>query len=79
MTQLTASGLIRILGQVTVIMVVPILGGTVAGIVIDRFLATSPLFVLAGFLAGNLLAFLTLWLYIRAHSRGPSASQDPDR
>ncbi|MGI8871410.1 MAG: AtpZ/AtpI family protein [Candidatus Limnocylindria bacterium] len=79
MTQLTSTGLVRILGQVTVIMVIPIVGGAVAGIILDRLLATAPLFALGGFVAGNLIAFLGLWLYIRTHTRGPSASQDPDR
>lgn len=79
MTQLTSTGLIRILGQVTLIMVIPIVGGAVAGIILDRLLATAPLFVLSGFVAGNLFAYLALWRYIRANTRGPSASQGPDR
>lgn len=67
MPQLTSTGLIRILGHVTLIMVVPMLGGAVAGLLADSALGTSPLFVLSGFAAGNLIAATGIWLYIRTH------------
>ncbi len=69
MTQLTSIGLIKILGHVSAIMVIPILGGAVAGLVADRILGTSPIYVLSGFAAGNVIAILGIWLYIRAHAR----------
>lgn len=67
MPQLTSIGLIRILGHVTLIMAVPMLGGAVAGLLADSALGTSPLFVLSGFAAGNLIAATGIWLYIRTH------------
>ena len=68
MTQLTSAGLVKILGQVTLIMS-SVLLGTVAGIVIDAALATSPLFVLLGLALGTGIAAMGLWLYIRARLR----------
>ena len=68
MPQLTPAGLVRILGQVTAIVAIPMVGGAVAGLVLDGILETSPLFVLIGFGVGNLLAIGGIWLYIRAHT-----------
>jgi F0F1-type ATP synthase assembly protein I len=79
MTQLTSIGLIKILGHVSAIVVLPILGGVVAGLVVDRILATSPLYVLSGFVVGNLIAILGLWLYIRTHPPKNEAPRDADR
>lgn len=67
MTQLTSFGLIKILGHVSAIVVIPILGGAVAGIVLDKILGTSPICVLSGFAVGNLIAILGIWLYIRVN------------
>jgi F0F1-type ATP synthase assembly protein I len=69
MAQLTPQGLIRIMGQVTAIMVIPILGGAVAGIVIDRTLGTTPLFVLGCVGIGTLIAAAGIGLLIRAGVR----------
>jgi hypothetical protein len=69
MTQLTPLGLIKILGQVTGIMVIPIVGAAVAGLVADRILGTSPLLVLSALLVGTLVAALGIWLLIRAGMR----------
>jgi hypothetical protein len=69
MAQLTPMGLIRILGQVTLIMLVPMVGGAVAGLVLDAILGTSPICVLSGFVVGNVVAIIGIWLYIR--SRAP--------
>jgi hypothetical protein len=65
MTPLTGGGLLRIMGHVTLIMVVPIVGGAVVGLLLDGALGASPLYVLAGFGVGNLIAITGLWLYIR--------------
>lgn len=65
MTQLTPEGLVRILGHVTLIMVIPIVGGTVAGLIADGMLRTSPLLVLIGLAAGTLVSVIGLRLYIR--------------
>jgi len=73
MPELTSAWLIRILGHVTLIMVIPLLGGTVAGLVADKVLGTSPLFVLSGFAVGNLIAAAGIWLYIRARRPGGRA------
>lgn len=67
MAQLTSIGLIKILGHVSAIMVIPILGGAVAGIVLDKILGTSPIYVLSGFVVGNLISITGIWLYIRTH------------
>jgi len=70
MTQLTPAGLVRILGHVTLIMVIPIVGGTVAGLVADGMLRTSPLLVMIGLVVGTLVSIIGIWLYIRAGTRG---------
>ena len=69
MAQLTPMGLVKILVQVTAIMVIPIMGGAVAGLVLDRNLDTSPLLVLSGLAAGTLIAAIGIWLLIRAGVR----------
>jgi F0F1-type ATP synthase assembly protein I len=69
MAQLTQLGLVKILAQVTAIMVIPILGGTVTGLILDRNLDTSPLLVLIGLAAGTLIAATGIWLLIRAGVR----------
>lgn len=69
MAQITPNGLVKILGLVTLIMVVPIVGGSVAGLALDRLLGTSPLLVLIGLAAGSLIAAIGIWLLIRAGAR----------
>ena len=69
MAQLTQMGLVKILAQVTAIMVIPILGGAVAGLILDRTLDTSPMLVLSGLAAGTLIAAIGIWLLIRAGVR----------
>jgi len=69
MAQLTPMGLVKILAQVTAIMVIPIMGGVVAGLILDRSLDTSPLLVLSGLAGGTLIAAIGIWLLIRAGVR----------
>ena len=69
MAQLTPIGLIKIMGLVTVIMVIPIVGGAVAGLILDRVLGTTPLLVLTGLAVGTLIAAIGIWLLIRAGVR----------
>ncbi len=69
MAQLTPMGLVKILGQVTAIMVIPMVGGAVAGIAIDANQGTSPLFVLIGLAVGTLISAIGIWLLIRAGVR----------
>ena len=69
MAQLTPIGLLKILGQVTLILVVPMVGGAVAGIGLDAILGTTPICVLSGFGVGNLIAIVGIWLYIRSGMR----------
>jgi hypothetical protein len=69
MTQLTPIGLVKILGQVTAIVAIPMVGGAVAGLIVDAWLGTSPLCVLGGFAIGNLVAIVGIWLFIRSHQR----------
>jgi hypothetical protein len=66
MAQLTPIGLVKILGLVTLIMVIPIVGGAVAGLILDGMLVTSPLLVLTGLAVGSLIAAIGIWLLIRA-------------
>ena len=77
MKQLTPMGLVKIMAQVTAIMVIPILGGAVAGLLIDKALETSPLFVLIGVLFGTALSAAGIWLLIRAGTREEPAARSP--
>jgi hypothetical protein len=79
MSQLTPLGLIRILGQVTAIMVIPLVGGAVAGVLIDGALETSPLYVLVGLGVGTLIAAVGIWLLIRSGVRKGYTDQSPRR
>lgn len=69
MAQLTPTGLIKIMGLVTLIMVVPMVGGAVSGLVLDGLLGTSPLLVLIGAGVGTLIAAIGIWLLIRTGVR----------
>jgi ABC-type transport system involved in cytochrome c biogenesis permease component len=69
MAQLTPMGLVKILGQVTAIMVIPIVAGAIVGLVLDRNLDTSPLLVLCGLVGGTLVSAIGIWLLIRAGVR----------
>ena len=61
----TSPGPLRILGEVTLIMAVPMLGGVVVGLVLDAQAGTSPIFVLSGLVIGSLVSAIGIWLYIR--------------
>ena len=69
MTQLTPMGLVKILGQVTAIMVISIVGSVVVGLILDRMLDTSPLLALIGLAAGTVIAAIGIRLLIRAGVR----------
>ena len=69
MPQLTPTGLVKILGLVTLIMVIPIVGASVVGLVLDGVFGTSPLLVLIGLAVGSLIAAIGIWLLIRAGAR----------
>jgi hypothetical protein len=69
MKQLTPMGLVKILVQVTAIMVIPMAGGAVIGLVIDTKLGTTPISVLIGLAIGTLISALGIWLLIRAGMR----------
>jgi hypothetical protein len=69
MAQLTPTGLIKIMGLVTLIMVIPMVGGAVSGLVMDGLLGTSPLLVLIGVGVGTLIAAIGIWLLIRTGVR----------
>jgi len=77
MKQLTPMGLVKILAQVTAIMVIPMVGGAVAGLLIDTALETSPLFVLIGLLFGTTVSAVGVWLLIRAGTRGEPVARSP--
>ena len=68
----------RILGEVTLIMLVPMLGGVVFGLVLDAQAGTSPIFVLSGLVVGSLTSVIGIWLYIRVRRpRPPGAEPGP--
>lgn len=69
MARLTPTGLIKIFGLVTAIMVIPMVGGTVAGIAIDASQGSSPLFVLIGLAVGTLISAIGIWLLLRTGAR----------
>ena len=69
MPQLTPIGLVKIMGLVTLIMVIPMVGGSVAGLILDGVFGTSPLLVLIGLAVGSLIAAIGIWLLIRAGAR----------
>ncbi|HET7685213.1 MAG TPA: hypothetical protein VFM19_02265 [Candidatus Limnocylindria bacterium] len=69
MAQLTPLGLVKILAHVTAIMVIPMVGGAVAGLLLDGALGTSPLCVLSGLAVGTLVSAIGVALYIRAGVR----------
>ena len=76
MTQLTQLGLVKILGQVTAIMVISIVGASVAGLILDRILGSSPLLVIIGLAVGTVMAGIGIWLLVRSgvrkgYTRGP--------
>jgi hypothetical protein len=50
----------RVLGQVSMIVALPVLGGVVAGLIADAMLRTSPLLVLSGLAIGTLVT--VIWL-----------------
>jgi F0F1-type ATP synthase assembly protein I len=65
----TSPGPARILGEVTLIMAVPMLGGVVVGLVLDAQAGTSPIFVLSGLVVGSLASAFGIWYYIRKRQR----------
>ena len=65
----SSPGPARILGEVTLIMLVPMLGCVVVGLVLDAQAGTSPVFVLGGLVIGSLVSALGIWLYIRKRQR----------
>ena len=65
----TSPGPARILGEVTLIMAIPMLGGVVIGLVLDAQAGTSPIFVLGGLVLGSLTSAAGIWLYIRKRQR----------
>lgn len=78
MAQLTSTDLVKILVHVTAILAIPMLGGAVAGIVVDRILGTTPIFVFGGFAAGNIIAIIGILLYIRTHAPAPTPERDEE-
>ena len=78
MAQLTSTDLIKILVHVTLILVIPMVGGAVVGIVIDRIFDTSPIFVFGGFGAGNIIAVIGILVYIRTHAPASSSERDEE-
>jgi F0F1-type ATP synthase assembly protein I len=79
MKQLTPMGLVKIMAQVTAIMVIPMVGGAVVGLVIDTMLRTSPLFVLIGLATGTMFSAIGIWLLVRAGVRSGYGMRSPRR
>jgi len=70
MQKQTSAGLLKVLGHVSLIMWLPMLGGGVAGIAVDAMLGTSPIFVVGGLIVGTIGSAIGIWLYIRARRPG---------
>jgi len=66
----------RVLAQVTLIVALPLLGGVVAGLVVDGIARTAPLFALSGMAIGTLVGILWLRSFITSNAArlraGPS-------
>jgi len=58
----------RVLAQVTIIVALPLLGGVVAGLVIDGITGTTPLFVVTGMAIGTLVTILWLRTFIATNA-----------
>jgi hypothetical protein len=69
MAQLTRMGLVKILAQVTAIMVIPMVGGAVTGLILDGTMGTMPLYVLVGLAVGTVISAIGIWLLIRSGVR----------
>jgi len=69
MAQLTPTGLIKVFGLVTAIMVIPMVGGAVAGLILDETLGTAPLYVLIGLAVGTLISAIGIGLVLREGAR----------
>ena len=67
----------RVLGQVTVIVALPLIGGVVAGLVADGALGTSPLLVLIGLAVGSLVTVLWLRGFIASNVARMRAEPPP--
>lgn len=70
------------MAQVSLIVAVPLLGGVIAGIVADRAMGTSPLFVLSGLGIGTLVTALWLYRFITTNAariRGEQHQDDEQR
>lgn len=70
----------RVLAQVTLIVVLPLVGGAIAGLVADGSLGTAPLFVLSGLAIGTLVTALWLRWFITtnmARLRGGDVAGGP--
>ena len=78
MAQLTPTGLVKLLGLVTLIMVVPMVGGAIIGLIADGALGTSPTMVLIGLGVGSLTAAIGIWLLLRAGMRRGYGDGGPD-
>jgi F0F1-type ATP synthase assembly protein I len=68
----------RVLAQVTLIVALPLLGGVVAGLVVDGIAGTAPLFALGGMAIGTLVGILWLRSFITSNAArlraGPSSA-----
>lgn len=58
----------RVLAQVTLIVALPLLGGVVAGLVVDGIARTTPMFVLTGMAIGTLVTILWLRTFITTNA-----------
>ena len=71
----------RVLGQVSLMVALPLLGGAIAGLVADNVLETAPLFVLSGLAVGTVVTVLLLRRFIATNAarlRAAPTRRDPD-
>lgn len=71
----------RVLGMVSLIVALPLLGGVIGGLVADGILGTSPIFVLSGLAIGTVVTVLWLRSFITTNAtrlRGEQNHESPD-
>jgi F0F1-type ATP synthase assembly protein I len=70
----------KVLGHVTLIVALPLIGGVVAGLIADGALGTSPLLVLSGLAIGTLVTVVWLRGFITSNvTRMRGTAPHPDQ
>jgi len=68
----------KVLAQVSLRVIVPLVSGVIAGLVIDSIGDTAPRNVLIGLAAGTLVSILWLAMYVTSHAARMRRERDDD-